>query len=121
MLAAERLNAAVRRKQSADKDHPEGSFDLSRDAEGVDVPAAAAPGFDRVISRISASGLLTGQWIGGPVAAALEAWREDGGILDLARFELVWCRPSGVPDRPNRRCVCVPICYSRHLQSGQCS
>lgn len=90
VLAAERLKAAVRRNHGADKDHPEGSFDLSLDAEGVDVPAAAAPGFDRVISRISASGLLTGQWIGGPVAAALEAWREDGGILDLARFELVW-------------------------------
>ena len=90
VLSAERLKVAVRRNRGADKDHPEGSFDLNLDAEGVDVPAAVAPGFDRVIGRINASGLLTGQWSGGPLAAALEAWREDGGILDVARFELVW-------------------------------
>jgi len=89
-LTAERLRAAVRRNHGADKDHPDGSFDLSLNGEGIDLPPNVAPGFDRVIGTMNAAGLLSGKLIGGPLAAALDAWREDGGVLDLSSFELVW-------------------------------
>ncbi len=54
------------------------------------VPVAADWPLGPKIERLAATVALKGAWLDGPIAAALAAWRDDGGIIEVTAFDLAW-------------------------------
>lgn len=54
------------------------------------VPVAADWPLGPKIERLAATVALKGAWPDGPIAAALAAWRDDGGIIEVTAFDLAW-------------------------------
>lgn len=57
---------------------------------GLDLPAAVAPGMPRRLERAEARARWYGALGDGSPAAALEAWRAAGGVVEVERLSLQW-------------------------------
>jgi hypothetical protein len=54
------------------------------------VPVAADWPLGPKIERLAATVAFKGAWPDGPIAAALAAWRDEGGIVEVTAFDLAW-------------------------------
>ena len=54
------------------------------------MPVAADWPLGPKIERLAATVAFKGAWPDGPIAAALAAWRDDGGIIEVTAFDLAW-------------------------------
>lgn len=64
---------------------------LSLEASLKDASLAAAPaGMPRRIDSLALTATIKGIWPPGPLVPALQAWRDDGGTLELDAARLVW-------------------------------
>ena len=69
--------------------HLETWLSASLSLTGVTLPQAVQPLGD-TIDRLAAAVAVKGTIPGGPHREALAAWRDDGGTLEIASFDLVW-------------------------------
>ncbi len=66
--------------------------------DGVVLPVIPTGPFGQTVELIGAAGELRGVLPKAPPAQALEAWRADGGTLELQRLELIWGPLRAVAD-----------------------
>jgi hypothetical protein len=69
--------------------HLETWLSASLSLAGVTLPQAVQPLGD-TIDRLAAAVAVKGTIPGGPHRAALDAWRDDGGTLEIASLDLAW-------------------------------
>jgi hypothetical protein len=86
-LAADWVQLAVRERPGDDGGR---RLDLALDAEALLLPPTAEGPLGRQVGRLAIVGRMPARWPGGPLRAAVEAWRADGGAIDLPTIRLNW-------------------------------
>ncbi|BBK34303.1 uncharacterized protein DUF2125 [Stella humosa] len=81
--------AAVRLRLAGDPQR-RGALAVALTADAIRLPARPQPLLGRDISRLAVDGWLVERIPNLPPAAALEAWRNAGGTVDVERFALAW-------------------------------
>ena len=89
-LKAKRLQLHGRINAGDDEARPRGSRELALEALGVTLPPEASGPLGRGIARIQAEVTILGTLPHGPPAAALAAWRDDGGTVELRTLAVAW-------------------------------
>jgi hypothetical protein len=69
--------------------HRDTWLSASLDLTGVTLPVAVPP-LGKTIEHLATTAAVKGSIPGGPHRQALAAWRDDGGTLEIGRFDLNW-------------------------------
>jgi hypothetical protein len=89
-LRAARLQLHGRRNDGAETARPAGSRELAVLAERVVVPPEVLMPLGPEIARLDIEATAIGELPAAPLAAAIAAWRDDGGLIEVHKLALVW-------------------------------
>jgi hypothetical protein len=92
-LAIETAAAQFALPSRAPASHLDTMLSLAVDFDKLTLPVAV-PSFGPTIDTLSLTGQLKGSLPPGPLAAALAAWRDGGGTLEIESARLVWGKMS---------------------------
>lgn len=64
--------------------------EISLIAEQLDLPETVPAPLGRRVDRVGILGQVDDRWPGGPLPAAIAAWRDAGGDIEVKRLEIAW-------------------------------
>jgi hypothetical protein len=74
----------------ADQPHRRPSLHLTAEIAEMDLPPGTRAALGRRIESLVVTAVITGRLARGPLIQALEAWRRDGGVIEVERLALNW-------------------------------
>lgn len=74
----------------ADQPHLRPSLRVTAEIAHMDLPAGTRAPLGRRIESLVLTAVIKGRLAKGPLAQALDAWRRDGGVIEVERLELNW-------------------------------
>jgi len=84
------LHADLRPAAPASPGTPPPALTLDADILGLTLPATVRPALGRTVGRIAGRATVMGALTAGRPAQALTAWRDAGGVVEIARLALGW-------------------------------
>lgn len=89
-LAADRLSISVTRLAMTAVDHHQAALKIVADLAGLTLPDDPRLALGRKIANGHVEAQIMGSLPGGAVKPALAAWRDDGGVVEIAALALNW-------------------------------